>query len=48
MNIGQNLFLTFLIDRDEVEQAWSIKDLLYDQKENFECGTNGGNPELAR
>ena len=28
-------FFTFLIDRDEVEQAWSIKDLLFDQKENF-------------
>ena len=30
-------------------QAWSIKDLLYGQKENiFFCGNNAGNPEPVR
>ena len=28
-----------------IEQAWSIKDLLYGQRGTFFCGTNPGNPE---
>ena len=30
------------------EQAWSIKDFIYDQTKIFSFGTNMGNPEWAR